>query len=85
VTGRPATDTHARSGVAVCLRAGTATALGALPPEVDVADQTQDPEHPEPDPGEAGFGPGEEGESIEEGRKGEQGGSEQESGDDGES
>jgi hypothetical protein len=48
-----------------------------------VADQTQDPEHPDPDPGEAGFGPGEQGDSIEEGRKGEQdeqGDGEQESG-----
>jgi hypothetical protein len=37
--------------------------------EVEVADQTQDPEHPDPGPGEAGFGPGEEGESVEEGRE----------------
>jgi hypothetical protein len=34
-----------------------------------MADQTQDPEHPDPKPGEAGFGPGEEGDSIEEGRE----------------
>ena len=33
-----------------------------------MADQSQDPEHPDPKPGEAGFGPGEEGDSIEEGR-----------------
>ena len=52
-----------------------------------MADQKQDPEHPDPKPGEAGFGPGEEGDSIEEGRErgpSEQGGSEQESGDSGE-
>ena len=30
-----------------------------------MADQSQDPEHPDPKPGEAGFGPGEEGDSIE--------------------
>ena len=53
-----------------------------------MADQSQDPKHPDPKPGEAGFGPGEQGDSIEEGREGnqgEQGGSEQESGDGGES
>ena len=46
-----------------------------------MADQTQDPEHPDPKPGEAGFGPGEKGDSIEEGREGNQGGDEQGSGD----
>jgi len=40
------------------------------PAEVEMADQSQDPEHPDPKPGEAGFGPGEEGDSIEEGREG---------------
>jgi hypothetical protein len=45
-----------------------------------VAEQSQSPEHPDPEPGEAGFGPGEEGESIEEGRQGEQSGGEEESG-----
>ena len=34
-----------------------------------MADQTQDPENPDPEPGEGGFGPGEHGESIEEGRE----------------
>jgi hypothetical protein len=34
-----------------------------------MADQSQDPEHPDPKPGEAGFGPGEHGDSIEEGRE----------------
>ena len=34
-----------------------------------MAEQTQDPEHPDPKPGEAGFGPGEKGDSIEEGRE----------------
>ena len=34
-----------------------------------MADQTQDPEHPDPEPGEGGFGPGEHGDSIEEGRE----------------
>ena len=33
-----------------------------------MADQTQDPSNPDHDPREAGFGPGEDGESIEEGR-----------------
>jgi hypothetical protein len=47
-----------------------------------VSDQMQDPENPEPDPGEGGFGPGEHGDSIEEGRENAQGDSEQDSGDD---
>jgi hypothetical protein len=34
-----------------------------------VAEQTQDPSNPDHDPREAGLGPGEEGESIEEGRE----------------
>jgi hypothetical protein len=34
-----------------------------------MADQSQDPEHPDPEPGEGGFGPGEHGDSIEEGRE----------------
>jgi hypothetical protein len=34
-----------------------------------VADQTQNPENPDHDPREAGFGPGEHGDSIEEGRE----------------
>ena len=42
---------------------------GALQPEVEMADQSQDPEHTDPEPGEAGFGPGEHGDSIEEGRE----------------
>jgi len=46
-----------------------------------VADQSQDPEHPDPKPGEAGFGPGEEGDSIEEGREGNQGDSDDDSAD----
>jgi len=46
-----------------------------------MADQSQDPKHPDPEPGEAGFGPGEEGDSIEEARKGKQG-EDQESSDD---
>ena len=47
-----------------------------------MAEQTQDPEHPDPKPGEAGFGPGEHGDSIEEGReKSDQDGDEQESAD----
>jgi len=38
-----------------------------------MADQSQDPKHPDPKPGEAGFGPGEHGDSIEEGREATQG------------
>jgi hypothetical protein len=34
-----------------------------------VAEQTQDPTDPKDDPREAGFGPGEDGDSIEEGRE----------------
>jgi hypothetical protein len=34
-----------------------------------MADQSLDPEHPDPEPGEAGLGPGAHGDSIEEGRK----------------
>jgi hypothetical protein len=34
-----------------------------------VADQTQEPGNPDDDPREAGFGPGEHGDSIEEGRE----------------
>ena len=49
-----------------------------------MADQSQDPEHPDPKPGEAGFGPGEKGDSIEEGRENAPGAGE-ESGDDKES
>ncbi len=37
-----------------------------------MAEQTQNPEHPDPGPGEGGFGPGEHGDSIEEGREGAQ-------------
>jgi hypothetical protein len=49
-----------------------------------MAEQSQDPEHPDPGPGEGGFGPGEHGDSIEEGREnaGEDDGDEQESSDD---
>lgn len=44
-----------------------------------MADQSQVPDDPDADPREAGFGPGERGDSIEEGRQeGEQGGGEQE-------
>jgi len=50
-------------------------------PEVEMAEQSQDPKDTDPDPGEAGFGPGEQGDSIEEGRQGEQAGDEQDSGD----
>ena len=46
-----------------------------------MAEQSQDPKDTDPDPGEAGFGPGEQGDSIEEGRQGEQDGDEQDSGD----
>jgi hypothetical protein len=49
-----------------------------------MAEQTQDPENPDHDPREAGFGPGEDGESIEEGRQAkddERGGGEQENAD----
>ncbi|HVK39788.1 MAG TPA: hypothetical protein VNA88_14725 [Candidatus Kapabacteria bacterium] len=46
-----------------------------------MADQSQDPEHPDPKPGEAGFGPGEQGDSIEEGREGNKDDDEQERGD----
>lgn len=49
-----------------------------------MAEQSQDPENPDHDPREAGLGPGEHGESIEEGRQAkddEQGGSEQENAD----
>jgi hypothetical protein len=45
-----------------------------------VADQTQDPQDPDHDPREGGFGPGEQGDSIEEGREAkdtERGGGEQ--------
>jgi hypothetical protein len=51
-----------------------------------VAEQSQNPENPDHDPREAGFGPGEGGDSIEEGRQAkddEQGGGEQEDDDDG--
>jgi hypothetical protein len=61
--------------------AGSATTIGPLPPEVEVADQSQVPDDPDADPREAGFGPGERGDSVEEGRQGkegEQGGGEQE-------
>jgi hypothetical protein len=67
--------------------AGSATTTGQLPPEVEVAEQSQVPEDPDADPREAGFGPGERGDSIEEGRQGkegEQGGGEQEDDDAGE-
>ena len=67
--------------------AGSATTIGPLPPEVEVADQSQVPDDPDADPREAGFGPGERGDSIEEGRQGtegEQGGGEQEDDDAGE-
>ena len=67
--------------------AGSATTTGPLPPEVEVADQSQVPDNPDADPREAGFGPGERGDSIEEGRQGtegEQGGGEQEDDDAGE-
>jgi hypothetical protein len=37
-----------------------------------VAEQSQDPEHPDPEAGEGGFGPGEHGDSIEEGREAKQ-------------
>jgi hypothetical protein len=46
-----------------------------------VSEQSQVPDDPDADPREAGFGPGERGDSIEEGRQGkegEQGGGEQE-------
>jgi hypothetical protein len=49
-----------------------------------MAEQTQDPENPDHDPREAGLGPGEHGESVEEGRQAkddERGGSEQENAD----
>jgi hypothetical protein len=51
-----------------------------------VSEQSQAPETPDHDPREAGFGPGEDGESIEEGRPstGEQGGGEKEDDDAGE-
>ena len=49
-----------------------------------MAEQSQDPKNPD-EPSDAGFGPGEHGDSIEEGRQAEQGGDEQESGDDEES
>jgi hypothetical protein len=48
-----------------------------------MAEQSLDPEHPDPGPGEAGLGPGEHGDSIEDGRKSEddkQGDGEQDSG-----
>ena len=65
--------------------AGSATTIGALlPPEVEVSEQSQVPETADHDPREAGFGPGEEGESIEDGRhdkQDEQGSGEQESDD----
>jgi hypothetical protein len=68
--------------------AGSATTtIGPLPPEVEVSEQSQVPDDPNADPREAGFGPGEGGDSIEEGRQGkegEQGGSEQEDDDAGE-
>ena len=49
-----------------------------------MAEQSGNPQVPESadhDPREAGFGPGEDGESIEDGRKGEQESGEQDSGD----
>ena len=49
-----------------------------------MSEQSQVPETPDHDPREAGFGPGEEGESIEDGRQGkqdEQGSGDQESDD----
>jgi len=61
--------------------AGSATTIGPLPPEAEVSEQSQDPENPDHDAREAGFGPGEGGDSIEEGRQakeGEQGDGEQE-------
>lgn len=67
--------------------AGSATTIGPLPPEVEVSEQSQVPDDPNADPREAGFGPGERGDSIEEGRQGkegEQGGGEQEDDDAGE-
>ena len=45
-----------------------------------MAEQSQVPESPDHDPREAGFGPGEDGESIEDGRQGEEGNAEQKSG-----
>jgi hypothetical protein len=67
--------------------AGSATTIGPLPPEVEVSEQSDVPQDPNADPREAGFGPGEGGDSIEEGRpskEGEQGGGEQEDDDAGE-
>ena len=65
--------------------AGSATTIGALlPPEVEESEQSQVPETPDHDPREGGFGPGEKGESIEDGRQDkqdEQGSGEQESDD----
>ena len=52
-----------------------------------MADQSEVPQDPNADPREAGFGPGESGDSVEEGRQGkdsEQGGGEQEDDDAGE-
>jgi hypothetical protein len=54
-----------------------------------MAEQSQDPAHPDPEAGEAGLGPGEHGDSIEDARKGkdaakrEQGGDDQDSDDEG--
>jgi hypothetical protein len=54
---------------AACLLRVSTTTKGLRPPEVEVAEQSQVPDDENADPREAGFGPGEAGDSIEEGRQ----------------